>query len=132
MADRVAVFNDGRVQQIGTPQEIYTRPQSRFVADFVGSSNVLPPDFVAPIAGERRWASLRPETVKVRAVSGATGALTGTVLSKSYLGPFVRLHVDLGVVQIHAAIPASEPSPGEGERAEVSFDRGALHLMEPA
>ena len=41
MADRVAVFNDGRVQQIGTPEEIYKRPHSRFVADFVGSSNVL-------------------------------------------------------------------------------------------
>ena len=46
MADRVAVFNDGRIMQIGTPEEIYQRPKTRFVADFVGSSNVLPPDFV--------------------------------------------------------------------------------------
>ena len=47
MADRVAVFNDGRIVQIGTPQDIYQRPKTRFVADFVGSSNVLPPDFVS-------------------------------------------------------------------------------------
>ena len=46
MADRVAVFNDGKLMQVGTPQEIYGSPNSRFVADFVGSSNVLPPDFV--------------------------------------------------------------------------------------
>jgi putative spermidine/putrescine transport system ATP-binding protein len=46
MADRVAVFNDGRIMQIGTPQDIYRRPATRFVADFVGSSNILPPEFV--------------------------------------------------------------------------------------
>ena len=60
MADRVAVFNDGRIMQVGTPEEIYQRPNTRFVADFVGSSNVLPPDFVELHAGQRRWASLRP------------------------------------------------------------------------
>ena len=47
MANRIAVFNDGKVMQVGAPEEIYQRPNSRFVADFVGSSNVLPPDFVA-------------------------------------------------------------------------------------
>jgi putative spermidine/putrescine transport system ATP-binding protein len=132
MADRVAVFNDGKVQQIGTPEDIYKRPQSRFVADFVGSSNVLPPDFVASIAGERRWASLRPEAVKVGLPGAAQGRMVGTVLSKSYLGPFVRLHIDLGEVQIHASILATEAAPAEGERASVSFDRDALHLMELA
>jgi putative spermidine/putrescine transport system ATP-binding protein len=41
MADRVAVFNDGKIMQVGTPEDIYQRPKTRFVADFVGSSNVL-------------------------------------------------------------------------------------------
>src|SRR6218665_3837988 len=49
MADRVAVFNDGKIQQLGTPEDVYKRPQTRFVADFVGSSNVLPPAFVASL-----------------------------------------------------------------------------------
>ena len=65
MADRVAVFNDGRIMQVGSPEDIYQRPNSRFVADFVGSSNVLPPDFVARHGGQRRWASLRPEAVRI-------------------------------------------------------------------
>ena len=65
MADRVAVFNDGRIMQIGTPEDIYQRPQTRFVADFVGSSNVLPPDFVQRYAGQHRWGSLRPEAIRV-------------------------------------------------------------------
>ena len=54
MADRVALFNDGRVVQVGTPQEIYRQPNSRFVADFVGSSNVLPPDFVKRVLAVSR------------------------------------------------------------------------------
>ena len=51
MADRIAVFDHGKVMQVGTPEQIYKTPNSRFVADFVGSSNVLPPDFVARHAG---------------------------------------------------------------------------------
>ncbi|NCM97517.1 MAG: polyamine ABC transporter ATP-binding protein, partial [Rhodobacterales bacterium] len=43
MADTLAVFNQGRIAQIGTPSQIYDQPRTRFVADFVGSSNVLPP-----------------------------------------------------------------------------------------
>src|SRR5918992_5267002 len=46
MADRVAIFNHGKIVQVGEPQEIYERPRTRFVADFVGSSNVRPPDFI--------------------------------------------------------------------------------------
>ena len=56
MADRVAVFNDGRIMQVGTPEEIYQRPHTRFVADFVGSSNVLPPDSSSAMPARRRWA----------------------------------------------------------------------------
>ena len=87
MADRVAVFNLGRIMQVGTPEEIYRRPNSRFVADFVGSSNVLAPDFVHGIAGERRWASLRPEAIQVtRAAEALRLRARGTVTTRSYLG----------------------------------------------
>ena len=53
MADRVAIFNDGKLVQVGTPRDIYERPRTRFVADFVGSSNVLDPDFSARYCGRR-------------------------------------------------------------------------------
>ena len=132
MADRVAVFNEGRVQQIGTPEDIYRRPQSRFVADFVGSSNVLPPDIVEPITGERRWASLRPESVRVASAKGANEPMMGVVLGKSYLGAVVRLHVRVSGTELHAIVPSTDTTPAEGERVAVSFARDALHLMEPA
>ena len=52
MADRVAIFNDGKIVQVGVPDDVYERPRSRFVADFVGSSNVLSPAFAV-----RPWRS---------------------------------------------------------------------------
>jgi putative spermidine/putrescine transport system ATP-binding protein len=132
MADRVAVFNDGKVQQIGTPEEIYKRPQSRFVADFVGSSNVLNPEFVYWIVGEKRWASLRPEAIHVMAAGAGASRMTGTILSKSYLGPVVRLLIDLNGTKLYASVPSNEAVPAEGEKVTLGFAKDALHLMEPA
>ena len=53
MADQVAVFNEGRIVQVGTPGRDLRAPATRFVADFVGSSNVLPPE-IAPASAARR------------------------------------------------------------------------------
>jgi putative spermidine/putrescine transport system ATP-binding protein len=130
MADRVAVFNDGKVQQIGTPEEIYKRPVSRFVADFVGSSNVLAPDFVYSIVGERRWASLRPEAIHVIAAGAGLSRMTGTIVSRAYLGPVIRLLIDLNGTRLHAVVPSSEAVPAEGERVTLGFAKDAIHLME--
>jgi len=127
MADRVAVFNDGRLMQLGTPQEIYGSPNSRFVADFVGSSNVLPPAFTDRHAGQRRWASLRPEAVKI----GGAGRLSATVVSRSYLGGTTRLGLDVDGQRINAVVPAGEPLPVEGETVRLGFADADLHLMEP-
>jgi putative spermidine/putrescine transport system ATP-binding protein len=130
MADRVAVFNDGRVQQIGTPEEIYKRPVSRFVADFVGSSNVLAPEFVYWIVGERRWASLRPEAIHVMAAGNSASRMTGTIVSRSYLGPVIRLSIDLNGTKLHASVPTTDAVPAEGEKVTLGFAKDALHLME--
>src|SRR5436190_5645473 len=63
MADRVAVFNQGRIVQVGSPEDIYERPRTRFVADFVGGSNVVEPATVAAWCGTTKAASLRPEKI---------------------------------------------------------------------
>lgn len=130
MADRVAVFNFGKLIQVGTPEEIYRQPNSRFVADFVGSSNVLGPEFVQAIAGERRWASLRPEAIHVIRADGGHSALTGIVASRSYLGATTRLAVDLNGTLLHAVVPSTGDPPAEGERVTIGFAKDALHLME--
>jgi len=128
MANRVAVFNDGKIMQIGAPEDIYQRPNSRFVADFVGSSNVLSPDFVERHGAARRWASLRPEAVRIV----ADGGVAGTVVSRSYLGGTTRLGLDVEGQRINALLPAGETVPAEGEAVRVGFRPQDLHLMEEA
>ena len=91
MADRVAVFNDGRIMQVGTPEDIYQRPRSRFVADFVGSSNVLPPDFVQRYAGQQRWGSLRPEAIRVGRDVDWRRRCRHARVARNYLGAATRL-----------------------------------------
>jgi putative spermidine/putrescine transport system ATP-binding protein len=128
MADRVAVFNDGKIMQVGTPQEIYQRPRSRFVADFVGSSNVLPPDFVQRYSGQRRWGSLRPEAIRIGASVGGDG-VPAKVVSTNYLGATTRLALDAEGLRLHATVPSGARLP-EGETVMLTFNREHLHLMD--
>jgi len=130
MADRIAVFNLGKIMQVGTPEDIYLKPASRFVADFVGSSNVLPPDFVGMLTGKPGWASLRPEAVTVTA--GAGDGLTGTVVSRSYLGATTRLTVDVAGQRVHAVMPSGPATPDQGAPVRIAFDPSALHRLEDA
>jgi putative spermidine/putrescine transport system ATP-binding protein len=127
MADRLAVFSDGKIAQIGTPEDVYARPQSRFVADFVGSSNLLPPDLTRALGGPERWASLRPEAVRL---TGETGQGRGRVTAIRYLGAGSRVVLDIGGVEVAALVPAGQPLPGEGAEAAIAFDPSALHVME--
>ncbi|HWJ76101.1 MAG TPA: ABC transporter ATP-binding protein [Kaistia sp.] len=125
MADRVAVFSEGRIRQVGTPEDIYQRPDTPFVADFVGSSNVLPPALVERLAGIRRYASLRPEAIRL----GGEARLSGIVVARSYLGPVTRLAIEAEGLKLHAVVPSGADLPGEGDTVGVGFDSAALHLM---
>jgi putative spermidine/putrescine transport system ATP-binding protein len=125
MADHLAVFNEGRIAQIGTPQHIYDRPATRFVADFVGSSNVLPPEMTRALGGPAEWASLRPEATRL--VTG--GLITGTVTALRYIGSGTRVVIDANGTEIAAMVPAGQPVPAEGATTSFAFEPGALHLM---
>lgn len=132
MADRVAVFNDGKIMQIGTPEDIYQRPKTRFVADFVGSSNVLPPDFVQRYSGQLRWGSLRPESIRIGRAAKGDG-VAARLVSTNYLGATTRLALDVDGLRLHAIVPAGAALPKEGEALVLTFNREHLHLMdEPA
>src|SRR3954452_7562789 len=65
MSDRIAVFDQGRIQQVGTPAEIYERPASRFVAGFVGTSNVLSGEAAQELLGRDGTFTVRPEKVRM-------------------------------------------------------------------
>lgn len=128
MADRVAVFNDGRIVQAGTPEEIYKRPQSRFVADFVGSSNVIPPDVMQRFGGEARWASLRPEAIRLAEGKG----IAATVMISNFLGSTTRLSVEAGGIKLHVMLPAGGRVPETGETVQLAWNGVDVHYMDDA
>jgi putative spermidine/putrescine transport system ATP-binding protein len=129
MADRVAVFNEGGIVQAGSPEEIYKRPASKFVADFVGSSNILPPDFTASLTGQKAWASLRPEAIGGGEGVGDALTVRARLTSRSFLGSVTRLALDTGTVKMHANLPADSALPADGENMFVHFSRDALHIL---
>ncbi|WP_326818443.1 MULTISPECIES: ABC transporter ATP-binding protein [unclassified Streptomyces] len=100
MSDRIAVFNQGRVEQIGTPAQIYERPATPFVAGFVGTSNLLTDDAAEQVVGDRGTYSIRPEKIRVLKESAIAdepqhSSATGTVAEIVYLGDATRFLVDL-------------------------------------
>jgi putative spermidine/putrescine transport system ATP-binding protein len=96
MSDRVCVFDRGRVEQIGTPEAIYERPASAFVAGFVGATNIVEADIALRLVGERRAFSLRPERIRIGGdAEGAGHSVAGTVASIQYHGASTRLEIAL-------------------------------------
>ncbi len=100
MSDRIAVFNDGLVEQVGTSTEVYEQPASPFVAGFVGTTNLVEGSAAARLFGAPGVWSIRPERVRVapdgqQPASGENGT-TGVVREVVYLGSAVRLLVDVG------------------------------------
>jgi putative spermidine/putrescine transport system ATP-binding protein len=101
MSDRVAVFNRGRIEQVGTPAEIYERPATAFVAGFVGTSNLLTPDVAGELVGQQGTFSVRPE--KIRLVDADHQAQAdevvadGVVTQVAYAGAVSRITVELAL-----------------------------------
>ncbi|HET8785795.1 MAG TPA: ABC transporter ATP-binding protein [Candidatus Limnocylindrales bacterium] len=99
MSDRLAVFNRGRIEQIGSPAEVYERPATRFVAGFVGTSNLLTGDVARTVLGRAGTFTIRPEKIRLAAADASSGpdetSATGTIQSVVYLGPDTRYIVDL-------------------------------------
>ena len=127
MADRVAVFNNGGIVQEGTPHDIYRRPKTRFVADFVGSSNVIAPDMMTALGGEKRWASLRPEAIHV-----AGEGVEARVEHASFLGAATRLSVDIRGTRLHVMLPAGANVPDVGTSVRLVWQPVDVHYMDGA
>jgi spermidine/putrescine transport system ATP-binding protein len=152
LADRIAVLNHGRLEQLGTPTEIYRRPASRFVADFIGHANfldvtvensvaVLADGTRVPCAGGRPSGAatlmLRPEALRLAdPAAPPAGAVLGRALQSSFLGNHVRVTVacrgseDQLVVALQGQDAAALPRPGTD--AAIWWEAGDGLLLEPA
>jgi putative spermidine/putrescine transport system ATP-binding protein len=100
MSDRVAVFNKGRIEQIATPRDLYHKPRTRFVAAFVGSSNILDGTLARTLTGSEKPFAVRQENMAVAAASLAAPAermqVEGEVVAIQFLGSSQRVEVRVG------------------------------------
>jgi putative spermidine/putrescine transport system ATP-binding protein len=133
MSDRLAVFNHGRIEQTGTPAEVYERPETGFVAGFVGTSNVLEGEAAFAIAGDPHAFTIRPEKIAMLEPGAPTptGACTATghVREVVYLGAVTRYVVpldvggELVVMQQNLATSSMEALQVRGKAVLLAWDR---------
>jgi putative spermidine/putrescine transport system ATP-binding protein len=99
MSDRIAVFNEGHIQQVGTPSEIYERPASAFVAGFVGTSNLVSGEIAQHAIGSPEMFSIRPEKIRLDVKNSEPEkdmlCIDGIVRDVVYLGLFTRYLVEI-------------------------------------
>jgi spermidine/putrescine transport system ATP-binding protein len=157
MSDRIAVMNQGLVEQVGDPEQVYERPETTFVAGFIGVSNLMPATVEAgggvhldngptvPAAedgfrpGERCQAVVRPEKLHIGRVDeradGDLPSVEGTVESSVYLGTSTQIVVDLGddvrmtVLHPNASEAERQRLPGGGARVRLSWHPDHMHLV---
>ncbi len=99
MSDRLAVFNQGKIEQVGSPADVYERPGTPFVAGFVGTSNLLRGDAAETILGRRGTYTIRPEKIRLASTDAPVGpdevGASGRIRDVVYLGPDTRYFVEL-------------------------------------
>ena len=132
MSDRLAVFDAGRIEQVGSPAEVYERPATAFVAGFVGTSNVLAGAVARSLTGSAEAFTVRPEKVRMLG-EGETPApgetvVAGRVRDVAYLGAFTRYAVDLDgggelvVVRQNLAASSMEALEVKGRAVRLAWD----------
>jgi len=137
MSDRLAVFDAGRIEQVGTPAEVYEFPLTAFVAGFVGVSNVISGAAATALTGSSAPFAVRPEKIHLADPDAEVGsdqcAADGVVLDVVYLGPHTRylLSLDLGqdltVVEQNLATTSGEVLAAKGRRVRALWGRAYNH-----
>ena len=134
MADVIVVMNRGRIEQLGTPAELYEQPRTAFVAGFVGISNLLAGDLAKRIAGSAKPVSVRPEKIHLEPASAGipdqAQSTAGRVESILYLGANTRYLVALeGGGELTVLLPNRDAhfDPAQGDQVRLWWE--PRHLM---
>ena len=102
MSDRIAVFNHGRIEQVGSPPEVYENPTSTFVAGFVGTSNIIGGDLAVRLRGSPEPFTVRPEKIALGRARPDGPSVEGTVREATYLGMFTRFRIEVDGTELIA------------------------------
>jgi putative spermidine/putrescine transport system ATP-binding protein len=155
MSDRIVVMSEGRIEQVGTPFEVYNFPRTRFVASFVGTLNILRGKVGDPAKGtitvdgqeivsargvadaqpgEMRSVALRPEAVVLTDPGGTRNRMQGTIEEVSFLGSVVRVRVRFkdNVISLDTFNSPSVVPPERGKPVTVTFAHEDLLVLEGA
>lgn len=133
MSDRIAVFNQGKIEQIGSPSQIYERPASTFVAGFVGTSNLISGEVAKRINGSDQTFSIRPEKIHLGSLDEKNGSdmisLDGVVRDVVYLGLYTRYLVDIDgggdlvVIQQNLKTTSMDVLTAKGQKVRLSWHK---------
>ena len=133
MSDRLAVFSQGRIEQVGSPADVYERPATPFVAGFVGTSNLLTGPVAEAVLGTPGTFTVRPEKIRLAdpeaAVAADESSALGRIRTVVYLGPDTRYVVSLDagaelvVTEQNLATSSMEALAAEGRRVRLIWKR---------
>lgn len=157
MADRIVVLNDGRLQQVDTPKQIYHRPENLFVADFIGSPSMNFFDVHVDHSGENATLvheafeyelssevtealaeaggaddltlGIRPEDVRITDQRPASKTIEGTVEVVEVVGSDNFIYLDVGGKELRLRT-GSEHEPAVGSTIDITFHEGSIHLFD--
>ena len=152
ISDRIAVMYGGKAEQAGTPFEIYNRPATKFVANFVGTLNVLEGKVTdastgkvqvdtqevslkgklnGSKSGDTLSLALRPEAISLGRQPGHDASLSGEIAEVHFLGSVIRVRVGIGgnTVSLDTFNNSTTPPPVVGDKADISFSSGDMLVL---
>lgn len=143
MSDRLAVFNEGQIEQIGNPQQVYEHPATAFVAGFVGVSNILEGKTAARLLGSPRPFSIRPEKIRFTEDGAPPSdrdllSATGTIRDLQYHGANTRYQVslqgggELTVIRQNMHSVTASCGAGIADDVRLVWNRGDVQMMDDA
>ena len=130
MSDRVAVFNHGKIEQCDTPRNLYTQPKTSFVADFVGTSNIINSELAQQITGNPQAFSIRPEHIAIDTKQTSAIQITGVVTHIQYHGATSKIEVAIGLQKLSMVLNDVEAQlPQIGQTLHLSWPKNRMVML---
>ena len=135
MSDRVAVFNKGKIEQVDSPRNLYMQPKTSFVADFVGTSNVIQSGLAQQVTGQSQSFSIRPEHISLTQITndGDGFTLAGKVTDIQYLGANSKITLDTGSQNISIILSNNEYNeaslPNIGQNLTIFWSKSRMVML---
>jgi putative spermidine/putrescine transport system ATP-binding protein len=135
MSDRVAVFNRGKIEQVDSPRNLYTQPKTSFVADFVGTSNIVDGDLAQQITGKTQPFSIRPEHISIHLNQKNMLEVAGMVADVQYHGANSKIEVETGQQRLAMVLSNTENTeaqlPKIGQKLTICWPLSSMVMLGP-